>query len=115
MSLFGGPADAPPREAYRMVRDGALLLDVRERHEFSAGHAPGAVHLPLGQLAVSHGRLPRDQRIVTVCRSGNRSKTAARTLRKLGYDVVNLAGGMTAWQQAGLPVATASGARGQVA
>lgn len=94
----------PPREAYRMTRDGALLVDVREPHEFLAGHAPDAQLVPFGRLNTSHGDLPRDRRVLVVCATGNRSAEATRLLRQRGVDVLDVAGGMAAWQAAGLPV-----------
>lgn len=84
----------------------AVLLDVRENHEWKAGHAPGAVHIPLGQLSARLTTLPRDQQIITVCRSGRRSALAAQQLKRRGYTAVNLRGGMTAWATADLPVIT---------
>ena len=84
----------------------AVLLDVRERDEWSAGHAPGAVHAPLSALAAG-GRLPRaaeNRPVVTVCRSGKRSLDAAALLTARGVDAVDVLGGMRAWVEAGLPV-----------
>jgi rhodanese-related sulfurtransferase len=104
-----------PQQAHRAVTDGAVLVDVRETHEWHAGHAPDAIHLPLLQIALRHRELPRDGRLVVVCRSGNRSAEAVRWLRQLGYEAFNLAGGMNAWATQGLPVVTGHGAAGQVA
>ena len=101
-------------EAVRRVEAGSLLLDVREPGEFEAGHAPGARHLPLGRLAAEYAGLPRDRGIIAVCRSGGRSARATMALRGAGYDVVNLAGGMQAWEAAGLPVVTPGGDPGAV-
>ena len=105
----------PPQEAHRMIRDGASLVDVREPHEWAAGHAPEAVHVPLDSAPEMHRLLDRDRRVLVVCRSGNRSRHAAAMLRHLGYDALDVAGGMQAWSGAGLPVVTDVGARGQVA
>ncbi len=104
------PADA----ASRVEKEGALLLDVREDDEWQAGHAPDAHHLPLGRLQAEHRTLPKDRPIIAVCRVGGRSESAAVALRRAGYDVVNLAGGMHAWAAAGQPVVTDDGASGQV-
>lgn len=86
--------------------DETVLLDVREPDEWAAGHAPGAVHMPLSTLATEYGKLPEDQPIICVCRGGGRSAKATEALRGVGYDVTNLVGGMKAWQAAGLPVVT---------
>ena len=101
-------------EAARRVDEGAILLDVREPDEWEAGHSPDAVHVPLAALAASIDRLDKDQPIVTVCHVGGRSERAAAALLQRGYDAVNLAGGMQAWQAAGMPVVTESGEPGQV-
>ena len=55
-----------------MVEDGALLLDVREADEWDAGHAPEAVWIPMGDLQTRVDELPRDRRIVAICRAGAR-------------------------------------------
>ncbi|MDQ0766338.1 MBL fold metallo-hydrolase [Streptomyces canus] len=84
----------------------SVLLDVREHAEWAAGHAPGAVHAPLSELACG-GRLPRaaeDRPVVTICRSGKRSREAAELLAARGLDVVDVLGGMGAWVEAGLGV-----------
>lgn len=114
--IFGRhPTDVPevdPTRAQELAREGALLLDVREHDEWRAGHIEGAVHVPLGDL--DPARIPRDVPVVAVCRSGNRSGTAATALSGHGHDVVNLAGGVTAWQRAGLQLVTDEGEPGQV-
>nr|WP_247196432.1 rhodanese-like domain-containing protein [Streptomyces sp. GESEQ-35] len=97
-----------PEEAHRRTgaESGAVLLDVRERDEWDAGHAPGAVHAPLSAL-VAGGRLPeaaQDRPLVAICRSGTRSREAAALLTARGADVVDVLGGMRSWVAAGLPV-----------
>ena len=103
-----------PADAAQRVESGALLLDVREPDEWTAGHAPGAKHVPLGELAGRADELPKDRPIVAVCRVGGRSNKAAEALVNAGYDVVNLAGGMQAWNAAGQPVVTDDGSTGTV-
>lgn len=89
-------------EAARLVDAGlALLLDVREDDEWAAGHAPAAAHVPLGRLAQT--QLPTGRPVLAICRSGNRSATAAAALLARGIDARNVRGGMRAWQTAGLP------------
>jgi rhodanese-related sulfurtransferase len=90
------------------------LLDVREDHEWAAGHIDGAQHIPLGVLSARLGELPKDRTIVAVCRSGGRSEAAVRGLRKLGYEAENLEGGVNAWDRAKLPLVDSSGGRGRV-
>ncbi|WP_448072447.1 rhodanese-like domain-containing protein [Georgenia yuyongxinii] len=107
-SLFGATADdgrlgtsVSATRAVDLVRDGAAMLDVRERHEWTTGHAPQAVHVPLGEIDKAPRRLPAGRPVVVVCASGMRSRTAARQLRSLGLDAASISGGMAAWQRAG--------------
>ncbi len=105
--------DVGPAEAAHLADSGqALLLDVREDVEWSSGHAPQATHIALGDLDPS--AVPQDRPVVAVCRSGNRSGQAAQALSAAGLDVRNLAGGMTAWAAAGLPVVRADGTPGEI-
>ena len=101
-----------PLEAQELCHAGALLIDVRELDEWNAGHAPDARHVPLGQL--DPAQFDHGSRIVTVCRSGNRSAFAATELRRAGFAVSNLAGGMKAWASAGLSVTSSTGDLGVV-
>ena len=98
------PTQVPVAEADRRVREGALLLDVREAFEFASVHASDAVNLPLSDLQVRHGELDPNVPVAVICRSGNRSDMAAQFLRQLGFDAVNVVGGMAAWQGSGLPM-----------
>lgn len=107
-NLFGGGDDdgrlrasVNASEAVALVRDGAALLDVREQHEWRAGRAPQAIHVPLGQLDRAPQRLPKSGPVLVVCASGMRSRTAAKRLRSLGFDAASISGGMTAWESAG--------------
>jgi len=106
--LFGGqPADGrlgstvKAGRALDLVRDGASLLDVRESSEWQSGHAPGAIHVALGNIDQAPRRLKQGRPVVVMCASGMRSRTAAKHLRKLGYDAASLSGGIGAWQHAG--------------
>ena len=106
--LFGGqPADGSlgskikAERAMELVRSGATLLDVRENSEWKFGHAPGAVHVALGDIDKAPRRLRRGRPVVVMCVSGMRSRTAAKHLRGLGWDAASLSGGMAAWQRAG--------------
>ena len=95
-------------QAVRLLNDeNTIVIDVREGNEVSAGKVKGARHIPLGQVATRVGELEKfkDQPILVYCRSGNRSAMAANTLTKKGFtNVNNLAGGITAWESANLPV-----------
>ena len=90
----------------------ALLLDVREDDEWAAGHAEGMLHLPMSRLSLSD--IPLDRPIIVVCRSGNRSDHVAELLVDVGTDASNMAGGMHAWVEAGLPIVRDDGSPGFV-
>ena len=64
---------------------GASVLDVREPFEYVAGHVPGAVHIPLGELGARYTELAQDRPLYVICRSGNRSGHAAH--RRSGVDI----------------------------
>ncbi len=90
-----------------MNQNGTLVLDVREQKEYAAGHLPRARHIPLAELA---GRLAeinkfKEKAVLVTDRGGARAGAAARLLKKSGFtNVVQLKGGVAAWQQASLPV-----------
>jgi rhodanese-related sulfurtransferase len=95
-------------EAERRLRedpDRPLLIDVREQHEFDEVRAPGAVLLPMSTFAARAGELPADRPLMIVCHSGGRSAAVTGFLARSGRsDVVNVSGGMEAWERGGLPV-----------
>lgn len=106
--LFGGqPSDGRlgskvnVSQVLDLVKQGATLLDVRESSEWKSGHAPGAVHVALANIDQAPRRLHKGRPVVVVCATGMRSRTAAKQLRRLGYDAASLSGGMVAWQRAG--------------
>lgn len=81
--------------------DDAVVLDVREDDEFQAGHAPGAVHVPLDQVPARLADVPElDGPIPVICRAGGRSLRAAQWLESQGFEVVNVTGGMKSWAAA---------------
>ncbi|MGQ9685916.1 MAG: rhodanese-like domain-containing protein [Thiobacillaceae bacterium] len=102
-----GVKQVGPQEAVMLLNhEDALILDVREDSEYRDGRIPKARHIPLRQLKDRLKDLEKykDRAIVAVCRTGSRSSHACRLLRQAGYERVhNLAGGMVAWEQAGLP------------
>jgi rhodanese-related sulfurtransferase len=86
-----------PDEALTRVRAGAKLIDVRERDEWDAFHAPEAQLLPMSELRERLDELPQDEQVLIVCHSGGRSARVTAFLNAEGYDAVNVAGGMLAW------------------
>ncbi len=106
-SVAALPLEIPVADALAMREAGALVLDVREDDEWAAGHIPDATHIPLGHLAARAGELPKDQPIVVVCRSGNRSAQGRDILLGAGFPAVtSMAGGMNDWTAAGYPTTT---------
>lgn len=100
-----------PRDAWQAAAKGdVLLIDVREPHEFTAGHAPGSLNVPLGALPGALETLSWESRYVAVCERGARSRRATALMRKRGLRAVNLSGGMIGWKLAGLPVEEGAGA-----
>jgi rhodanese-related sulfurtransferase len=97
-----------------MAAAGAVLLDVRQPEEWAAGHAAAAVHVPMGEVPAACGDWSTDRRIVCICRSGNRSGRVVQYLRALGFDAVNVAGGMIGWADSGRPVVDDAGRSGSV-
>jgi len=126
-----------PPDAYATLQDnpGALYLDVRTEGEFAAGHAPGAINIPVmvakgpGQMQlnldfieVAEKAIPRDKKLVVGCMAGGRSQRACEMLEEAGFtDLTNVAGGfggnrdasgkvvVAGWRDAGLPVTTELG------
>jgi hydroxyacylglutathione hydrolase len=111
---YASPEPAPSEETLRIEQvdaraaaaraaEGALILDVRERSEWDAGHVPGAMHVPYEQIRERARDLPSGRPIVTYCASGVRSSLAASVLESEGRTVANMRGGFTAWRNADLP------------
>jgi rhodanese-related sulfurtransferase len=101
------PAELPTASVSDLPAEGLTLLDVREDNEWAAGHAPNAVHIPMGELPARTdelAELPDDQPIYVVCRTGGRSARAAAWLNASGWDAVNVAGGMKSWTTEGRPL-----------
>ena len=98
------PLEVSIEEAYQMVEDGAFLLDVREQYEWDDFHATNATLIPLGELASRVDEVPRDQDIVVICNSGNRSQEGRDILLNAGFEsVTSVEGGSQAWRAAGYP------------
>jgi len=93
-------------ELARRREEGAALVDVRRLDEYVEAHVPGAVLIPLDELADRVGDVPDDGPVLVICRSGARSAAAVDFLRGEGFDAVNVAGGTQAWIDSGRPVAT---------
>jgi sulfur-carrier protein adenylyltransferase/sulfurtransferase len=85
--------------------DQPVVLDVREPWEFQQGHVPGAILIPLGQLANKVGELDPDRPVAVICQTGNRSQSAAALLGQKNFKkIYNVATGTTGWARQGLPI-----------
>ncbi len=95
-----------PQEAKRRQDTGkAVLVDVRGAKEWQGGHISEARHIPLGQLEAHMKELLAEPEVIFVCRSGNRSAAATRSLAKAGHPhAANMKGGMVAWKGTQLPI-----------
>nr|WP_231893651.1 rhodanese-like domain-containing protein [Rhodococcus sp. EPR-279] len=82
----------------------AILLDVREDDEWQAGHAPDAVHIPMGDIPSRAGEVDNQSEVYVVCKAAGRSARVVQYLNRVGYDAINVDGGMLAWQAAGRPI-----------
>ena len=103
----GGPWVDASMATQLINREDALVVDVRDQGEYGAGHILGAKNWPLDHIDERGGEAARrkDKPVIVYCDTGDRTPKAAAALRKLGFTrVVNLSGGLPAWQQAGLPV-----------
>ncbi|HTV98082.1 MAG TPA: rhodanese-like domain-containing protein [Steroidobacteraceae bacterium] len=101
-------------QAVRLMNQGALVLDLRSKESFDAGHIGDARNIPSTELASRSDTLKkwRDRPVITYCDSGVSGAGAARTLIKLGFTkVFNLEGGLNAWVKDNLPLTRSSGAK----
>ena len=73
------------------------ILDVREIHEYAAGHIPSAENFPLSTLGSDFTKLDKDQKYYVICQAGGRSAKAYDFLDAKGFDVINIEGGMNNW------------------
>jgi rhodanese-related sulfurtransferase len=92
-----------PAELKEELKNGEkiIVLDVREKDEFENGEKmAGAENMPMGKVfaEASKGNLPKDKKIVTVCKSGVRCEIVARELKQKGYNIEHLEGGIEAWK-----------------
>ena len=87
-----------------VVRDGALVIDVREPDEYESGHVPRAALIPVAAIPTRIRELPRRGPVYVICAAGNRSHAVAETLVRHGVDVRPVAGGTQAWIAAGYPI-----------
>src|SRR5215467_10265172 len=102
-------ADPVPQIPAAEVPPGAYLLDVREYEEWDAGHAPGAVHIPLGELGARYTELARDRPLYVICRSGIRSDHPPHALAGAAWHATHLVDAMMGWHASGQRMTNRSG------
>jgi rhodanese-related sulfurtransferase len=102
--------EIPPGRAAGMIEDGEVeLIDVRRTFEWEAGRIEGARWIEVNELSGQAESIPRERPVIFYCRSGSRSALAAAAFRQAGWDAYNLAGGLRAWVDHGLPLDPADG------
>ena len=99
-SPAGASVDVSVDEALRLLQaKEGVLIDVRTPAEYREGHIPGVANIPLDELEKRLGEIPKDKKVVLICRTGNRSAHGTKFLRSKGFDnVFNSTGGMTTWK-----------------
>jgi rhodanese-related sulfurtransferase len=103
--MSADPSPLTPAEAAERLRDGGWqVIDVRLPEERAEGRIAGSAHIELTELSARAAELDADRPLLVFCRSGTRSAMAVAALRGAGYDAHDLAGGMLAWAEAGLPI-----------
>ena len=99
-SPAGASVDISVDEALRLWQNKeAIIIDVRTPGEYRDGHIPGVVNIPLDELEKRIGEIPKDKKVVLICRTGSRSAQGTRLLRSKGFNnVYNSTGGMSTWK-----------------
>tara|TARA_R110002072_G_scaffold103600_3_gene227279 strand:- start:260 stop:673 length:414 start_codon:yes stop_codon:yes gene_type:complete len=101
-----GGASVSTSNLVNMVnREGALIVDIRDKKEYGLGHISGAIHMPFSSIDDRAKELDADKPVVLVCKMGQHSSAAGKKLKALGFENVRrLSGGMAEWNASGLPV-----------
>jgi len=89
MSFFSKLFGIKSVDFKELVKNGAIIVDVRSAGEFKSGHIKGAINIPLPEITNSLNKIPKDKTIITCCASGMRSGSAKGILKSKGYDVHN--------------------------
>ena len=99
------PREVSVAAANTLYQEGAYLLDVRTQEEWDDYHIPETTLIPLDDLANRVDEVPRDQEVVVVCRSGNRSQVGRDILMQAGFkQITSMSGGVNDWRSAGYPI-----------
>lgn len=105
-SAASGEKLSPNQTVRAMNADEALVLDIRDKKEFSAGHISGAMHIPHTKVANSLSQLEkyREKRIIIADKLGQQAGSVGKLLAKEGFNAARLGGGMEEWRTQGMPV-----------
>lgn len=95
LSIFKNLFKSTTVDLAQLIKDGAVIVDVRSKAEFATGHVKGSINIPLEQIAANADKLKKHTAIIVCCRSGNRSGMAQRTLQSKGLKNVTNGG---SWQ-----------------
>jgi rhodanese-related sulfurtransferase len=105
-----GSVDVTTEQAAEALADGsAQVIDVREPHEWDAGHIDGMRHVHVGRLQAEAGSIDQDRPVVFSCKTGGRSTMAAQAFRAAGYRAFSLDGGIEKWVAEGRPIVPEGG------
>lgn len=108
--LFGPEVETVEvTEVQRLQSEGAVLVDVREPHEWAGGHVKGAKHIPLRSLDRELSRFRKDRQVLFICHSGRRAARATDLASRSGLNAANVRGGMIQWHRAHLPLKNGRG------
>jgi len=103
--INGIKSESPIQIMNYLYNPGYMFIDVRDKDEFFAGHIPKSVNIPFSQISSLLKQIPNDKQLIIASKSSKRSKKAISFLKDKGYDqLINLKGGLLAWQQAGYPL-----------
>ncbi len=98
------PAFVSVDEAYDLYQSGMFVLDIRTQEEWNEYHAPNTTLIPLDELASRVNELPKNEPILVVCRSGNRSQAGRDILLQAGFNATSMNGGLNQWRDSGYPI-----------
>ena len=112
-TLQDKPVEVDQSEFSAALAQGRTVVDVREPMEYRAGHVPGAILMPMRQVAERAAELPTDEPVYVICATGNRSQAMTQVLRRAGVEAYSVAGGTSQWADAGGELVVGPHARAQ--
>jgi thioredoxin 1 len=110
-TLQDKPLEVDQAEFTAAHAEGRTVVDVREPMEYRAGHVPGAILMPMRQVAERAGELPTDEPVYVICATGNRSQSMSEVLRRAGVEAYSVMGGTSQWADEGREIVVGPHAR----